>query len=517
MLSQRLKGDGVMNRYFLLCLLLSVCVVPFHPGFAADFPSSSRVTLDGQSSPAVSSDPVFLPSTAAPAPAPAPSVGSVQTAEPYRVSGINVDVRAENAVKAREKAFEQALGDGFQKLCIQLTGDTQTCQAKATPSVPELARVLQDFTTSQEQIAATRYRATYDIRFRPGPARRLLEVTPVVRADQQAGSAALGGAALSSTSPIKGNNPDGSLNTPSSVPAIASSGILVLPFYQNGNKTVLWAAENPLRDALAQTDMGQGAIKLPLGELEDVQLLDEKQALLFTAADLTPIMNKYTASQAILAIAIPDAQDSSKKGMTVMIYLAPRSAGDKPEYLTSYVVQGGGAEGANNQFLYTQAAAAIRDQAEKWVARAPMRKSQVRETETATAENPKTKGQVTVRIVYKDLQEWQRIKTRLQATPTISRLKIGRLKTQEASVQIIYSGSETDLLQQLQSRGIQIKAKPTSSAAAITRSYPPLYSSAPDIEPAAGDDDMGPVRYELFLRSFDSVPDSKREGWVVSP
>lgn len=503
-----------MNRYFVLCLLLSACMVPISSVLAADFPSSSRVTLDGQSSFSDHTDPSTPPSADGGASA-SSSGEAVKPSEPYRVSGINVDVRAENAVKAREKAFEQALGDGFQKLCIQLTGDAQTCQAKATPSVPELARVLQDFTTSQEQIAATRYRATYDIRFRPGPARRLLEVTPVVRADQQAGSAASGGAALSSTSPIKGNNPDGSLNTPSSASAVASSGILVLPFYQKGNKTVLWAAENPLRDALAQTDMGEGRIKLPLGELEDVQLLDEKQALLFTADDLAPIMNKYTAAQAILAIAIPGAEDSSQKGMTVMIYLAPRSTGDKPEYLTSYVVQGGGAEGTNHQVLYTQAAAAIRDQAEKWVARAPLPKSQVRETNTAKAETLKTKGQVTVQIVYKDLQEWQRIKARLQATPTISRLKVGRLKTQEARVQIIYSGSETDLLQQLQSRGIQIKAKPTSSAAAITRSYPPLYSSVADVEPAAGGDDMGPVRYELFLRSFDSG--SKKEGWVVSP
>jgi hypothetical protein len=502
-----------MNRYFVLCLLLSACMVPISSALAADFPSSSRVTLDGQSSFSDHADPSTPPSADDGAAA-SSSGEAVKSSEPYRVSEISVDVRAENAVKAREKAFEQALADGFQKLCIQLTGDTQTCQAKATPSVPELARVLQDFTTSQEQIAATRYRATYDIRFRPGPSRRLLDTTPVAQ-----GGAALGalGTAIPSlsTSPLKGNNPDGSLNAPSSAPAVASSGILVLPFYQKGNKTVLWAAENPLRDALAQTDMGEGRIKLPLGELEDVQLLDEKQALLFTAADLAPIMNKYTASQAILAIAIPDAQDSSKKGMTVMVYLAPRSAADKPEYLTSYVVQGGGAEGTNHQVLYTQAAAAIRDQAEKWVARAPMRKSQVRETNTAKAETLKTKGQLTVQIVYKDLQEWQRIKARLQATPTISRLKVGRLKTQEARVQIIYSGSETDLLQQLQSRGIQIKAKPTSSAAAVTRSYPPLYSSVADVEPAAGGDDMGPVRYELFLRSFDSG--SKKEGWVVSP
>ncbi len=499
-----------MNRYFVLCLLLSACMVPIYAGFAADFASSSRVTQDGQSSFPDHTD--LATSPLADGAAGASSGGGVKPSEPYRVAEINVDVRAENAVKAREKAFEQALAEGFQKLCIQLTGDTQTCQAKATPSVPELARVLQDFTTSQEQIAATRYRATYDIRFRPGPVRRLLDVTP---AAQAGAPGTLTATSSPSASPLKGNNPDGAGNMIGSVPDVASSGILVLPFYQKGNKTVLWAAENPLRDALAQTDMGDRRIKLPLGELEDVQLLDEKQALLFTAADLTPIMNKYTASQAILAIAIPGAEDSPQKGMTVMVYLAPKLVGDKPEYLTSYVVQGGGPEGTNHQVLYTQAAAAIRDQAEKWVARAPLPKSQVRETDTAKAEIQKTKGQVTVQIVYKNLQEWQRIKARLQATPTISRLKVGRLKTQEARVQIIYSGSEMDLLQQLQSRGIQIKAKPTSSAAANTRSYPPLYSSVADVEPAAGDDDMGPVRYELFLRSFDS--DSKGDGWVVSP
>jgi len=91
----------------------------------------------------------------------------VLAADPYVVTGVQVDVTAETAAKARDQAILDAHHRAFEILAKQLFPN------KAVPKVSDktLGNMVSDFHVEQEQANANHYVATYTFRFRQNAVR----------------------------------------------------------------------------------------------------------------------------------------------------------------------------------------------------------------------------------------------------------------------------------------------------------------------------------------------------------
>ena len=88
--------------------------------------------------------------------------GVAHAADPYVVSGVQVDVTADTAAHARNQAIKDATRKAFETLAGQLQPD------KPAPKISDtaLGNMVSDFRVEQEQANASRYAATFTFRFR---------------------------------------------------------------------------------------------------------------------------------------------------------------------------------------------------------------------------------------------------------------------------------------------------------------------------------------------------------------
>ncbi len=92
------------------------------------------------------------------------SLAHAQDDMAYTVEGVRVDVTADNAVNARQQAFDKAQQDAFAQLSARLSPG----QPVAAPPPTTIATMVDDFEITQEQLSPVRYVGTYTFRFRPG-------------------------------------------------------------------------------------------------------------------------------------------------------------------------------------------------------------------------------------------------------------------------------------------------------------------------------------------------------------
>lgn len=416
-------------------------------------------------------------------------------ANPYVVKDLIVDMKADNAVTAREKAFGEALQQGFARMLEQVMADPIDRAEVRTPSTAELGRMLQDFTTKNEQLSPTRYTATYELRFKPGRV-----------------SAYVGGARESvlaktqNTSNKSVTNSSKAKESHSEMIATAATKnvapVLVIPFYQDGGRPVLWSAANPLRDALQQQSLGETPIKYTLGDLDDVQVFDETQGLAYAPEQMRALLQKYGVDQALMAIAIPDRGNSH--GLTVMMYRAESKSGE-PIYIDAVSLSARASEAP--VALYARSAAQVRMRAADMAMRAPASIAKtavaatnpidmpaaVSEVKAPAAEPKKTAlASVTmpVRVRFQSLMEWQQIRSRLDATSVIEKVRVMALKTQEARLELVYTGSEEVMLNEITAQGLN------ATPAALESN---VMAIPANMEPAAGNGVGGKVFYDITL------------------
>lgn len=102
----------------------------------------------------------------------------------YTVEGVEVDVTAANAVKAREEALKQAQVKAFEQLALGALGE-EGMAAYTMPDADTVMALVQDFEVTNEQLSARRYKGVFTVRFRPALAQQYLYVQT-----QQAGDEA---------------------------------------------------------------------------------------------------------------------------------------------------------------------------------------------------------------------------------------------------------------------------------------------------------------------------------------
>lgn len=369
---------------------------------------------------------------------------------PYVISDLQIDASAENAVRAREKAFQDALFKSYIIMIERLVPDARARATMRTPDATELGRLLADFTTKNEQLGPMRYTATYEMRFKPHAVRTLILAGGPLPVS--------GGAAPEATAVAE--DPVSSEQEP----ARAGENVLVLPFYQPGAHPVLWSGINPLRDALQHANLQGSRIKAPLGDLEDVQSFDEGHALTFSPQELGALLARYEARTVIVAIAVPDEKDSMLKGLSVLLYRATLTA-PEPKYLQALTVEAALLPG--QAAVYARAIDKIRallpillsesDQEDRVIAPAPVEEAVSTE---ARARDPQSTPQrmqaMQVRTKFRDLQEWQQTRGRLAAVAGLQTLRVLSLKTQEARMELLYGGADMAFFDHLKAAGFEM-------------------------------------------------------------
>jgi hypothetical protein len=99
------------------------------------------------------------------------AAGGAAAQSAYEVSGIHVDVTAENAIAAREKALAEGARMAVQQLLARQSGGQKRVPKLSQRQIDDM---IADFSISGEKTSGVRYIATLSYRFRPSHVNRML-------------------------------------------------------------------------------------------------------------------------------------------------------------------------------------------------------------------------------------------------------------------------------------------------------------------------------------------------------
>jgi|GEM_PF-5545249 len=113
--------------------------------------------------------------TATPAPdaqaAAVPAYNAPAPSNPYEITGIAVDVTADTAVHARDKALSEAQRSGLEQLVGQMNADKGVV---ARLSDDDIATLVQNFAVEDQHTSAVRYIGHYSVQYRQNAVRSWL-------------------------------------------------------------------------------------------------------------------------------------------------------------------------------------------------------------------------------------------------------------------------------------------------------------------------------------------------------
>lgn len=327
----------------------------------------------------------------------------------YAVNGVNVDVTADNALAAREKAFEAAQVKAFDALAKKMVAEEQI-QSVKKPSLKLIARMIQDFEVTNEKLSDVRYVGTYNFRFNEANVKQYFNI----------GSSSA-------------NNAGGTTYT-----SVGSRPVLILPFFQGARDTWLWASQNFWRQAWSRQGNLRGAVplRIPVGDLDDIQDIKDRDLFDYDQGRLDNMLGRYGAREAILVVGSADTDflsvanggDIARGKFTAHIYRTDRRG---PEYVSNVVVEARAPE-TRSQMMRRAVKKVHGALQQDW------------KTKTATAPSA---AQNTLSAVtqFTSLREWARLQKTLESLAGVDAVNVKSLSPAQAQIEIVYRGSEERL------------------------------------------------------------------------
>ncbi len=318
----------------------------------------------------------------------------------FTISNVKVDITAESAAAAREQAFAQAQIQAFQSLARRLVADGES--AAITPPDPSvISTLIKDFEITDERLSRVRYVAVYTFRFKERASRDYFAGQGVGYTD------------------------------------VSSRPALVLPFYQETVKPVLWSDQNPWMSAWKRAGNLKGLVPIvvPIGDIEDLQDIGGDETMTYDPAALRRMLDRYNAGEAILLLAVPDArlaaisQDSSpvQGALTVHVYRTDRA---RPEHTGQIDVDS--IEGETRGLLYDRAVQMVRDAIQRnWKA----------QTVVSAAET----NSMQVKVRFENLKQWAETQKELERVQGVTAVNLVNLARDHALVNLMFQGSEERL------------------------------------------------------------------------
>lgn len=345
---------------------------------------------------------------------------------PYIISDINVDITADNAVKAREQAFEAAQIKGYQMLAKRLLSEEALKEFK-TPDINTVAMLVQDYEVSDEKLSATRYKGTYQIRY------------------SQHAFAQHNAQAMGLQRKIQGES-------------------LILPFYEANGQATLWQ-ENPFMTAWrkALSNNMQYHFILPVGDIEDLSQIRDGQALSYNPVDLRAMQARYQAQNIVILQAIPEIIRDKVQKVSVSMY---RAESYGPKLSRQIVVQVYAGE-VQEQF-YNRVVAEVRKELQLM----EKRQRDLHNPRRNIAFNPlpsRNMGDafvapltgeakiISAEVNFNAVREWIKIKKSLEYVAGIKSVRVKSLSPRKAIVDLAIQSDMTRLQDALQYAGLGLK------------------------------------------------------------
>jgi hypothetical protein len=368
--------------------------------------------------------------------------GIVQAQDPlFTIEGVKVDVTAESATVAREKAFAQAEQDAFTVLAQRLLPES-ALGSFTPPDSDTISNMVQDFEVTEERLSPVRYMGTYTFRFRDQDVQRFFSVKGTAYSD------------------------------------VKSRPVLILPFYQWGSRMVLWEGDNPWLNAWNRAQMQSGLVPVtvPIGDAQDVIDISDNQALTYDPAALDSMLLRYDAGDALIAIATPVwpdhvqnvAQHAVPEALSIALY---RKGMTGPEFVTQVRIS-----------------PLPEEQLDGFYARATteVQKTLQQDWKTRTVAAPQQSvSQLQARVRIRSMADWVEMQNALNRVQGVENIRVIRLSPQEARIELAYRGTEQRLRLALEQSQIML-----SQPAAQYAHY-----SGYDVYGAGGEDHV----YDLTL------------------
>lgn len=322
----------------------------------------------------------------------------------YTADNVKVDVTADSAVAARDKALLDGQSRGLRQV---MRGLAPAQYQDRLPDIP--AKEAQNYVLSlqveDEKRSAVRYIATLDITYNPDAVRQLLRMNNIPFSEQ------------------------------------VSTPVLVVPLWQAAGAAgpILWDDPNPWRETWNRRN-GEGVVptRVPLGDLGDLQAVSADEAAGGDAEAVRALLQRYDMTEAVVARVTMTGDEKMDVGMTRY-----RLAGDPSQH--SFSLTREGTESQND--LLARAAdevvARLRDAQWDGVSASL---SPDTAPDRLTAIVPTTGG----------LQTWLTVRERLGQVPMVQGLEVQALSRERAQVVLGYAGGVEQLALTLAQYGLDM-------------------------------------------------------------
>ena len=324
-----------------------------------------------------------------------------QSGSIFTVADVPVDATAQSAVQARDKARLEGQQKAFHTLMDRLVAKQD--QGKVPKlSDDQLTDLVQDFEVTNERTSAVRYIGTLTYRFRPDAVRKLLNDAGIAFTETRAKT------------------------------------LLVLPVFEQGDRSTLWDAPNPWRVAWGHQSLANGLVpmRMPLGELPDVQAIDAAEATKGQSAPLLAISRRYGDADVLVTHAVLSGTGDQR---VLQITSVQYGAGFALQNWSENVHSTPGEKDAD---LYAQGVTAvITALTDSWSA-----------TSTQTPTGPG--ASMVAMVPISDLRDWLVVRERLRTISTIRNETLLSIGRDGARVQLDYAGDPDQLQTALAQRDL---------------------------------------------------------------
>ena len=329
---------------------------------------------------------------------------AAQSAGLFTVSGIPVDVTAENAVSAREQAHQEGQRTGLSRLLRRLVPARNHADL---PRVDQLSveRYVQNFEITNERLSNTRYLADMTVAFDPERVRELLQAERLPFSEK------------------------------------VSAPLVVVPLYDRPEGSLIWPENNPWWAAWADELDSESGLRLlmPLGDLEDAGAVTVDQARSGDPIALRRLASRYGAKDAVVMSATPLNEQAT--GEPIKIRLAARRTGGADAVGRSFVLEGAPGEPLDN--VLRGAVARLQNSLdEQW------KNSHLLRLDTG--------GLMFVDVPISGLRDWVEISEGLENLSEVSQIEISSFAQQRVQIQIYYVGDEQGFEQAIGRLGLEL-------------------------------------------------------------
>jgi len=379
-------------------------------------------------------------------PAAAPPAPTVSTEGAPTVTGIIIDKTDKNAVVARDQAIVEAQRTAFQTLAAKFMSPDQLKTFKA-PDDKTIAGLVQDFEIKNEQISATRYVASFTVRFTP-------EVSNYIKITGDSSNV------VASVHP-----PESAAEAPAPKPAPAATvaegpqNILVLPYYEDiSGKKILWEDPNPWREAWQASGNSTPApgitVTVPLGDLADLSSGNSDVVWSGDYSVLEKLRTNYAATEIALTVA-----NKSGVHMKVDLYIYKNGKLDHMKSITPYNT---GTENDTDSFkqIVAQVISVIQSpeslDGSKAVAEAPADTQASPEAEKPAEPAQPEKVTLEATLPFDSFTQWLEAQRRMASISPPLNVEISSISKNAARFTIAYDGGLDALKTALAGKGLAL-------------------------------------------------------------